>query len=273
MIFRMNPLHLYYLLFNFAQKCYDMKQYISLLAFILTQMTLCAQETYEYQPFLKEGKVWNVTRWSPERETSKEVAFIVKGDTIIGDKQYKKFFEEDKYIYALREDGKKIYAVARTDKYGNPNTSEKRWYDFNVNEGDVFEMEMSYMHVKKIDYIVVNGVKRKCFYLFETDKNFPEDGHADGLWIEGIGSCWGPMRYKGWYYDDGCTRDSLFDCFENGECIYTSADQQSNSLSISSTAIPSAHTPTKIWNIKGHRMTKQPRKGVYIQDGRKIVVK
>ena len=116
MIFRMNPLHLYYLLFNFAQKCYDMKQYISLLAFILTQMTLCAQETYEYQPFLKEGKVWNVTRWSPERETSKEVAFIVKGDTIIGDKQYKKFFEEDKYIYALREDGKKIYAVARTDK-------------------------------------------------------------------------------------------------------------------------------------------------------------
>ncbi|MCR5153177.1 MAG: hypothetical protein K6A98_08530, partial [Prevotella sp.] len=77
-------------------------------------------EAYEYQPFLKEGKVWNVTRWSPERETSKEVTFIVKGDTIIGDKQYKKFFEEDKYIYALREDGKKIYAVSRTDKYGNP---------------------------------------------------------------------------------------------------------------------------------------------------------
>ena len=145
-------------------------------------------EAYEYQPFLKEGKVWNVTRWSPERETSKEVTFIVKGDTIIGDKQYKKFFEEDKYIYALREDGKKIYAVSRTDKYGNPNTSEKLWYDFNVNEGDVLEMEMSYMHVKKIDYIVVNGVKRKCFYLFETDKNFPEDGHADGLWIEGWSS-------------------------------------------------------------------------------------
>ena len=218
-------------------------------------MKVCAQTSYEYQPFIKEGKIWNVTYLTCEGLSSYKETYTIKGDTIIEGKQYKKFFAGSKYAYALREDEKKVYAIASTDKFGKPNTKEKLWYDFDVNKGDVIDLEVSNLSVTEIDYILINGVKHKYFQLYETSKSVPTE-HAQVLWVEGIGSYRSPDWPNGWFNDGGTA--TMDECYEDGLCIFSHDDFVSIKGNVN-TVVASAAVPErrmleqdKVWTYTYH---------------------
>ena len=256
-----------------------MNKSLILLFLIACPKSSCGQTSCEYQPFIKEGKIWNVTYRTHEGYSSYKRTYMIKGDTIIEGKEYKKFFDGDRYIYALREESKKVYAIASTDKFGNPNKEEKLWYDFDVKEGDVIDTGLSYMHVKETDYIIVDGVRYKRFYMYETDKNHLPSANALGVWVEGIGSYRGPTEYRGWYFDGGGS--TMDECFESNQCVFTYDDFGTTKLvdvSIDALLYPS-DIPT--YDLQGRRIETSNiklqisnlKKGVYIENGRKIVVK
>ena len=248
-----------------------MLKYILFISFVFSQLTANAQESYEYQPFIKEGKVWNVTYFTHEGRVSHLKTFIIKGDTIIEGKQYKKFFLDNNYVYSLREDEKKVYAIACKDKYGNPNTEEKLWYNFDVSKGDIIDMGESYMHVIEIDTIFINGMKRKLFHMYETSKDYPE-AQSKGVWIEGVGCSMGPMWTHLWYYDRG-NADNLNDCHEDGQCIFNYADFKDYTTEVGVPIVHRSQLPTQTVDLQGRRLTETPQRGLYIRDGKKYVVK
>lgn len=245
----------------------------------LFHLSVYAQKSYDYQPFIKEGKVWNVTYLTHEGYSSYKRTYIIQGDTIIEGKQYKKFFDGDRYAYALREDNKKVYAVASTDKFGKPNTKEELWYDFDVNKGDIIDTEVSKMSILKVDTMSVNGVKRKCFHISETSSSDPS-GQAVGLWVEGVGSFMSPNKPNGWFYD-GSTA-TMDDCYEDGQCIFTHDDfvaaEGYSNTGKEGTEIQSQkeleenNTNGFIFDLKGQRQNSMSRKGIYIQNRKKIKI-
>ena len=245
---------------------------ILILITIISPFVASASEENEesYQPFIKEGKKWVVTYKTMEGSSSYKRTYIIKGDTIIEGKQYKRFYEGDRFICALREESKKVYAIASTDKFGNPNEEEKIWYDFNVKEGDIIDMGLSYMQVTKTDYIVIEGMRYKRFYMYETDKNLP-NANAIGVWVEGVGSYSGPTQYCSWYYDGGVS--IMDECYESDQCIFTYDDFGTTKSVDTSIDVLKDYYPTSIpiFDLQGRRLNGKPEKGIYIQNGKKII--
>ena len=238
-------------------------------------MKVCAQTSYEYQPFIKEGKIWNVTYVTYEGLSSNKKTYTIKGDTIIGGKRYKKFFDGNIYVYALREDEKKVYAIASTNKYGKPNTQEELWYNFDVNKGDVIDLVASIISVTEVDFILVNGMKRKYFRMSETSKIEPTE-HAQILWVEGIGGYRSPDWPNGWFYDGGTA--TMDECYENGLCIFTHDDfvtiEGIINASIKTKGIQRLNQNNSLlYNLQGKRLFAKPQKGVYIENNKKKVIK
>ena len=252
-----------------------MRKIVYLLLFIAFQMKVCAQTSYEYQPFIKEGKIWNVTYLTCEGLSSYKETYTIKGDTIIEGKRYKKFFAGNRYVYALRENEKKVYAIASTDKYGKPNTKEELWYNFDVNKDDVIDLEASNISVKEIDFILINGVKRKYFQMYETSKSVPTE-HAQILWVEGIGSYRSPDWPNGWFYD-GSTA-TMDECFENGLCIFSHDDfvsiKENDNTSIKTKRYQGPNQDdTLLYDLQGRHLSIKPQKGINIQNGKKKLIK
>ena len=259
-----------------------MKKILFLFLFNAILQTVCAQADYEYQPFVEEGKMWSVTYWTHEGTSSYKRVYTIKGDTIIEGKQYKKLFSDDRYIYALREEDKKVYAIASTDKYGKPNTKEVEWYNFGVNEGDIIDWGYTCMSVEKIGYIVVNGVRRKCFHLIETGKDFSAQFYVRGIWVEGIGSYRGPLSFNRWDADGGTATMDV--CYENDQCLFTYEDfiaaapymdnvTGANLTGVTQTSATFTHISAPLFDLQGRRLQNEPSQGIYIRDGRKYIGK
>ena len=122
-----------------------MKQF---LIFSLTALIACnlfAQQNYE--PLLVEGKEWRVhSRGSIGLMTDLNEYYKIDGDTLVGDRTYKKVYcHEEGTIdgkpvsskvalsYLMYEDGRKVYYVV-TGKDNDP----KLLYDFGLNPDESF---------------------------------------------------------------------------------------------------------------------------------------
>ena len=91
---------------------------------------------YNYRPLAKEGKVWNYQRILPNTypTTYQNYSYIIKGDTTINDKEYKKLYYRssrfETYAGALRDENGKAYYVQLDS------VQEKLYYDMTVQGGD-----------------------------------------------------------------------------------------------------------------------------------------
>lgn len=212
-----------------------------------------------------------------ESEYSRQMCHVIKGDTVIGNKSYKKLFEDGGYVSALREEGHRVYSIASVDMYGKPNTKESLWYDFNLGLGDSVVLESSILYVQKVDYILARGVIRKRFHMYEAHKKWPEEYNFKGVWVEGIGSSFGPTLPYGWGKDGGTTL--MDDCFEGGVVIFSKEDFERVAGEGEETSAPHICYPVPSpaantgYDLQGRRVTGTPRPGVYIQGGRKKIVK
>ncbi len=262
-------------------------------------MALHAQSSQlEYRPFAEDGKVWEA-----------QVGLIMEniygnqidGDTLIGGKTWKKVYNYvfmpdfgTSYYAAIRDEGKKVYAIAKGSN------RPRLLYDFGLKEGEMARCGIegnvfgclldkdepvdsllgfpfiAYLKVERIDTIEARGLQYRLFTLTLLDayKEWFRNGE-DGvfehniIWAEGVGSGAGP--FSPWLPLP--PEESLFlSCYENDTYIFGDTEFyghfETNGLSNARYPIGERYI---IYDLLGRHYATPPAKGVYIQNGKKIL--
>ena len=269
---------------------------------VLTLSSVDAQECY--RPLLKDGKEWYesvdlppIERWDKRKHIS--------GDTLINGERYYRLFEEsvvyrlhseegeageyvvteypDRLILHLMEQDGKVYQY----QYG----TKKLLYDFSLCTGDSLSgWEYHQSRVTCADSILTGDDTMKRLWLTETADNaaawegmwgmsWPGEeerySSEDGCWVEGVGCSRGLTAPWHWTDKDN-RRSSLQNCYEDGVCIFTKDDFNASSYHASTDKIQGTENQKRnmpAFDLLGRRLSRQPRNGLYIRGGRKIVVK
>ena len=281
-----------------------MKKYLLMTLSLTVAGTVTAQEPLPYHPFLKEGKVWSCELQERIEETAGEAtayymqttlfSLRIDGDTLIGNKSYKKVYRDvatidRQLLYVFPEDAsgafsesehKVVNASSLYDEFLREEEmkvyrryayfdNEEIIYDFSLAQGDVTSEEYCGLPATISNIDNVNAQERLIRRFHLSIEGYT----GDPVWVEGVGHPSGPCRVYGLEVNDGKTYQ-LLSCHEDGECIFTKDDFW-NAAVIN--AIDDEYirqqAPSAVYDLHGRRVKGQPTHGIYIQQGRKHVVK
>ena len=138
---------------------------------------------YEYTPLVREGVVWEYFHdgWTPDQGYYSRI--YISGEENINDTIYHKCYIVNPYsknecIAYLREEDKKVYLLSLDQNVAfqyNTNGQEILIYDFNLNEGDSYSVEIEGhvydMNVVKVEYENVDGELCKTFEIYNKEIN------------------------------------------------------------------------------------------------------
>ena len=138
---------------------------------------------YEYTPLVREGVVWEYFHdgWTPDQGYYSRI--YISGEENINDTIYHKCYIVNRYfknecIAYLREEDKKVYLLSLDENVTfqyNTNGQEILIYDFNLNEGDSYSVEIEGhvydMNVVKVEYENVDGELCKTFEIYNKEIN------------------------------------------------------------------------------------------------------
>ena len=275
-----------------------------LITLVLISFGLPSLAQQSVPAMVEEGRVWHMAKLSyfaslvpdelalqdfPSGRECRSFPFDleIKGDTIVNGKLYKKLTEDNQFRFCLRQEGSRIYAIGGNFQY------ESLWYDFSLNPGDTITCGryQPVMQVMQVDTIIVNGIARRRLAMASYADNkmiFERFGIYVGatldIWVEGIGSvrCGALSPYECCFIIGGYNV-RLLDCYQDGQQLIdfdTMASDVplnvyfSTPVSVRPVSKPSpAPTHSVIYDLQGRRLTQQPRKGVYIRDGQKVMMK
>ena len=197
---------------------------------------------YPHRSFLKDGKVWNCKMFQsdPPNSYTEYYKNVVRGDSLLNGVAYFKMYRETEGscvldFYALwREDGGKVYAYVPADG------SERLMYDFSALPGSILDdIEGERVWVNKTFTCMAEGQHFNGLSL-------SIGGYYEFLWVEGVGSSYGPGYPVGPQFTNGLTTEML-SCYEDGECIFTADDFESVD-----TGVESLLSESKIWTMRYH---------------------
>ena len=152
---------------------------------------------YEYTPLVREGVVWEYFHdgWTPDQGYYSRI--YISGEEDINNTIYHKCYIVNPYsknecIAYLREEDKKVYLLSFDEhvmfQY-NTNGQEMLIYDFNLNEGDSYYVDIAgYVYdfiVAKVDYEEVDGKLRKTFEIFDKETN-SHYAITEGIGVVGV---------------------------------------------------------------------------------------
>lgn len=233
----------------------------------------------KYHPLLENGKVWEYSYNNGVNPYMKRLT--IGGDTIIGNQTYKKIVEfrssnPQTFEMLLREEGRKVYCY-----YPNQN-SETLLYDFGKNAGEIISREIKngdtwIRKVIAVDTIMYKTKFFRCMtvheyvipdYMSEEAFFAGNYGYDSGIWVEGIGSLSyldTPITYPGNYYSffqyrlDGMTfkQKDFMDAITNDIKPVKAVNRVNNN--------------DVIYDLQDRRIQGEPQKGLYIQNGKKIL--
>ena len=186
-----------------------MRKVVLLALFNLLPLLLSGQELYK--PFLEEGKVWTYRYYNGMTGRDFNESLAVNGDTIIGNKGYKRIVnvETGDYRYGMREEGQRVFVTY-------PNISdESLLYDFGLNVGDA--LVGTELTVVAVDTIVVGNHAFRALDIRTSGDEWPN------WWVEGIGG----MYYLTTNIERIGNNYSFSSCQSNGEMLFTNKDFQS----------------------------------------------
>ena len=277
---------------------------LSFLVFL--PFVLNAQHTY--RPLVVDGKDWvsvylRATETihfengeivgSDRTEDYGEMHEVLQGDTVIDGLSYKKVQTTTPYSsysdFALREEDRKVYAYVFYFK------KEFLLYDFNAEVGDVVMAGMLGGESKKCTVVGKKEIELQGepFNFYSVEVTEYGNSSYRSYWVEGIGSPMGikfesdympvphhpnegeitdPETYTGPYIT---TYDSdLFDYCKLGDSVLGTRDEiWAYTTGIHPAVVNSSSIPNTYYDLSGRRVKGVPQKGVYIQNGRKVVMK
>ena len=146
--------------------------------------------------------------------------------------------------------------------------------DFSMGSGDVIDFdcpvdgEPIHLEVTAVSDTIVAGNKapssRRCLYVSYNN------GTSD-VWVEGVGSLKYGVAFPLLFYAVG-GRPSLMTCNDGDVCIYSSETSGNQSQTAIDGHVAWQSVNSVCYDLQGRRVG-EVRKGVYIQNGRKVVVK
>lgn len=242
----------------------------------------------DYTPLVVDSKRWKGVEVNPMDGQRYGCDYLIDGDTVIGGEQFKKCYAvrarygtDAWYECALQEQDRKVYVVGRGQE------EKFLLFDFNLKEGESFglmDTEVEYiaeegrglpMRLAKIDYVVGSGgksLRRYAFHILDDEHPFEND-HNTLLWIEGVGKsgnpfAWSIDRVGGYGY-------MLNGCYIEDGLLYP--EQELSGIdSVDETGFiygQSAMSRTPLYDLQGRRLTGKSARGLYIEQGRKCIVR
>ena len=259
-----------------------MTNYLFFLSVVVAALSIgeaAAQETS--LQLVEEGRTWDCVSIHPSSdEGTKRYQnrsggwgegirhyFVLQGDTLMGGKEYKKLCQAGTgFIMGLRQEGDRVYARS-------PECEEELLYDFGLTPGDTVTNETfeSAMKVEAADTITVAGISRRRLTMVLCG---PDDipGTVADYWVEGIGCSAGPA-FPFWWLLIGAEPEML-ECRQNRQTLFTFADFGYHTETVSSVRNTEVtHSSKDFFDLQGRHLTTPSSRGLYIRDGRKVVVR
>ena len=216
--------------------------------------------TNKYEPMLVDGKQWNYYCESAGGPNDGYYFhYVLRGEQEVGGHLckvlYRSHHDGQEFAYAyLYEEETRIY-------YVNEKTEESvLLYDFSLQKGNVVNdpfYDVSYI----VEDVSEKDGGRLCIRL----KSLGENGFTR-YWIEGVGSDFDlllPLDIP-----QSSDRPLLLSVEVGGKTIYTTGyATKLNSVESGN------HTGFTFFDLQGRRIGGEPKAGIYIRDGRKVVVR
>ena len=273
------------------------------LLFVTCMPVKAQKEELEYQPFTRGGMIFET-----KVGTIKENLYVSKidADTVINGETWRKVYnykiwplpsKYNTYFAAVRDVGRKVYAIAKGS------TRPRLLYDFDLEEDDFIRCGMegnafgclveqgeardillgfpldSYLMVERIDTVRLHdGLEPRPFILTMCDFfRYPIAGPI--VWIEGLGSSAGPFSpwmtnpqpysdetYPNYYTEYRLNKDHIAFSYE---FIDAETSETPNAIK--------TYKPTQendiLYDLQGRSLFEKPTHGIYIEDGKKRMVK
>lgn len=272
-----------------------MKIIILFLIFLTVQTNLFAQDK-NYIPFVEEGKVWycgynhpgGTFPYTTEDPTGKGIdcIFTMTGDIEINGKTYKKVYcqfkeyygdEEQHYYCAVREEEYRVYIVEEEAK------EEQIIYDFS-HWGET--VTFTYNDIK---YGRDGGKRRQRFLPGQVEFSIARFkgeelnfSYGSVVWVVGVGAVFdNPFSFDNLYtyYNEVEPKFGKYvqvrTCMKDGEYIYYDDWRASHGSPITSintrNQVTNSPKDTSLYDLQGHRLSSQPSKGIFIQNGNKFI--
>lgn len=239
-------------------------------------------------PLLEEGKRWVVRSigtdpYYPEPNYFEE---MLKGDTVIGGihfmREYARAYNEGEEpgkwgptAFYLGEDGEKVYKYnART---GEPAKMFMK-LDFSLFAGDdlsVEDWEWDYTVVAVGDTTFLDATdQQQRRYLEVKSKWYPYSTSPSVTWVEGIGSLTFAIDNVIWGLYKGFSQSELVECTLGDVVLYKKNAAEGDKTRVDELlGYNDSHHAAAVYDLQGRRLAEKPRRGLYIQGGRKYVVK
>ena len=210
-----------------------------------------------HQRLLEDGKAWTYVHYDTNNQAS-YYKYFIEGDTIVNNLSYMKLYQNDMtgYRCAMREEGKRVYCVMKGD------SEEQLLYDFGVVGGD----ELTVMDVKgKVELTsVYNLYGSKCG---SQEIAFTQDFNTVKVrWLDGIGSVEELLSPLTEYWG----QNYLVYCEVKKQPLYV---VPGHTVGIADAISPRPSANNAIFDLQGRRFSGKPEKGMYIQDGKKRIVR
>jgi hypothetical protein len=260
----------------------------SLLLFIVT-IPAAASPRAGYTSFLKEGRVWEYVSHHFEfkdeyrleyDELVSIVRYIQRGDTVIGGREYSKFYRQEdggewQYDLAIREEGSTAYCVMK----GNSQEMVHIELDPDRFEGTSLWFSLRMDPEERVDSISVGG---RLFVRHRYKHRGDDDSITYYLAVEGVGYSINALILGMRFIHPTRTHDYMtFQAlYEDGNRIFTKED-------FSAPAFDGTPGETRILNaemqqgvhslpycdLQGRRLSGKPtNRGLYINDGKKVLI-
>ena len=247
-------------------------------------------QTASYIEMLAEGRSWlyeegyyDKNSEEPNYSTMTH-RITVMGDTLIKEKSCKKLYDNDGTSQTLiglaYEEERRVYMFLLTN--GNIQQLMEdhlfhEWtlvYDFNHDVGDVTAMwglgvyRRGQFFLNSID-TVSTGQRSFCRYIWQS----PLMASIKTCVVEGVGGETGLLPILN-IIEDG-SRTTFVGCYDGDECIFSAKDFDAPIAQPTGIAtVANRRTPSSpVHDLQGRRLKSPTRHGLYIRDGRKMVVR
>ncbi len=235
-------------------------------------------ERIPYRPMVVEGRRWRyefITYSDVDSsiESTSTMDYVIDGDTLIGNDEYKKMYKEE-------DNGKRTYISAWSEKnrmvavVDAGATSPNVLYDFGLIPSEMsVDPELSFL--SHVDTISVDG----NLFLRHNLRTLYQGGTI--TYVEGVGCPKLLWPYSTVVPTNARTSRRFVGVFEGDKCIFKPEDFSREGYTSGIGRVSSNPRAVKhddaIYNIQGNKVTKSQGnrlpKGIYIQNGKKFVVK
>jgi hypothetical protein len=255
-----------------------MSSTILFLGFLGTTEAWSQEWDHEYVPFVEEGKVWNCksTGFEIYKKQPVDCIFSMRGDTLIGEKNYKKVLCEYEKYYGDKETH--YYCAVREDAYHvffieSDSTAERLLYDFSSPKETLIMSYADSIIARTNGYhLEYSPTNQYLFYLCLCVNGEVKPYYIYGSWIEGAGACdSNPFDFmlnvnasqkKLSIIVDSCLKDDI--CYFHNDWLIEPGTTINETIRTES-------NNEGIFDLQGRRIQGSPKHGVYIQNGKKVM--